>query len=102
MKKHLEFYMQCMKNGCIMPVVESEFDGGLCSIADVGLIDNSLFEELFVPENAENARGYWADIPVAPDLFWAYGRFLAYGRRYKFNELRQTIVLLMAAYNGEL
>lgn len=79
--KHLQFYIDCISDE-IMPQV------GLCSCAFVGLIDGKLLL-LFKPEDASIFD------------FWASG-IPHRAFHFKFTELRQTIVLFMAAIAGEL
>lgn len=78
--KHLQFYMDCIETK-EMP------NAGLCCNAWRGYIDEDILD-LFAPKN-ESPFAYWAN-----------------RRRndcaYKFNYLRQTIVLFMAAINNEL
>lgn len=79
--KHLQFYMDCISDE-IMPQV------GLCNCGWTGLIDGNLLL-LFKPEDA-SVFDYWASgIKHNPCAF-------------NFTELRQTIVLFMAALNNEL
>lgn len=87
--KHLQFYIDCMNNGGKMPVIQkSIYKGGLCSMADGGLISQEIFE-LF--SYGQPSVLYWAS-----DSEW-YNY-----NKHGFTELRQTIVLLMAAINNEL
>lgn len=79
--KHLQFYMDCVKNG-EMP------KAGLCACS----WNDYIYEELlmlFKPDHA-GAFSYWAS------------QKKGYTECYKFNKLRQAIVLLMAAINDEL
>lgn len=78
--KHLKFYMDCMAKR-EMP------KAGLCCCSWCGYIDENILE-LFEPHNA------------VPFAYWASRRRNSCA--YKFNNLRQTIVLFMAAINGEL
>ena len=91
--KHLRFYIDCMNNGSMMPVVESDYRGGLCSISDAGLIDQKIFN-LF--SFGKSDFHFWATEDAREDSY------LFSNRRNEFTELRQTIVLLMAAINNEL
>lgn len=77
--RHLRFYMDCIEKK-EMPRC------GLCSCAWSGYIDVELLN-LFTPYNC-SVFSYWAAGRVAnPDTF---------------TQLRQTIVLFMAAINNEL
>lgn len=80
-RKHLQFYMDCMKKR------QTPRDG-LCSCAWGGYIDEELLM-LFKPE--------WASIWS----YWAAGERVRI-KYNKFTSLRQTIVLFMAAINNEL
>jgi hypothetical protein len=86
--KHLQFYMDCMKNECRMPYIKGKYYGGLCSIANRNVIDKSLFR-LFA--YSQNDFKYWASEDDRP-----------YSDRFVFTGLRQTIVLFMACLNNEL
>lgn len=86
--KHLLFYMYCMKNGGIMPVRSGLYKGGLCLMAESKDIDQNLLD-MFA--EGKSIYHYWAD--ESSDTC---------ANRFIFNELRQTIVLLMAAINNEL
>jgi hypothetical protein len=74
--KYLRFYEECMRAGR-MP------KSGLCS----SIMAQEL-RELFQPESVQ-----WYDYWASED--WGEDTFV-------FNETRQTIVLLLAAMNGEL
>lgn len=79
--KHLQFYMDCVKNG-EMP------KAGLCACS----WNDYIYEELlmlFKPDHA-GAFSYWASLKGG------------YDECFKFTKLRQTIVLFMAAINNEL
>lgn len=79
--KHLQFYLDCVKDNYRMPSF------GLCSCAKEGHIDISVLE-LFKPTD------------VSEYAYWASGsRNNCY---FKFTSLRQNIVLLMACLNNEL
>lgn len=78
--KHLQFYINCSKKQ-EMP------RAGLCCCAWGGYIKEEVLE-LFQPESA------------SPFSYWA--RRSEYESPFKFNILRQTIVLFMAAINNEL
>lgn len=80
--KHLQFYMHCVQNG-EMP------RPGLCKCSWGDYISEELLM-LFKPEDV-GIFSYWASLKIKK-----------YDDCYKFNELRQTIVLLMAAINNEL
>lgn len=90
--KHLQFYMDCMKLEARMPYLLSSYQGGLCSMAECNLISKKLF--VLFSEDQES-YSYWADGQTTKihDCF---------DRRSQFTELRQTIVLFMAAINNEL
>ncbi len=85
--KHLKFYMDCMENGK-MPHC------GLCIAAEEGIISETLLR-LFEPSVELNL--FRKNIYL---VFWASGSYKALA--WKFTELRQTIVLLMACQNNEL
>lgn len=78
--KYLQFYMDCMKNQ-EMP------KAGLCCCSWTGYIEEKQLD-LFIPSG------------VNPFAYWCNKR--KDECPYKFNKLRQTIVLFMAAINGEL
>lgn len=80
-RKHLHFYVNHSHSG-VMPRC------GLCGCAWGGLIEGSLLA-LFKPEEV-SIFDYWASGKPHNDA------------KFAFTELRQTIVLLMAAINGEL
>lgn len=94
MGKHLDFYITCIERGK-MPT------DGLCAAVTTRRIDMETFD-LFIPTDDDfqqlNKEGkctsYWAgdlpDFDVSPETFTG------------FTPLRQTIVLFMAAINGEL
>lgn len=88
--KHLQFYMDCMKNGSIP-------DFGLCNSLKSGLLD------LFIPTKENESMLRREGVSV---LFWGAGmpsdNRYDYERWYSFTPLRQTIVLFMAAISGEL
>jgi hypothetical protein len=87
--EHLQFYMDCMNNGCQMPNdLYSMYKGGLCKMANIGYISNELLK-LF--SDGMSDYDYWACSDGQP-----------YESRFNFNSLRQTIVLFMAAINNEL
>lgn len=80
-KKHLRFYMDCLKKG-EMP------KAGLCACSwNDYICEESLI--LFKPDSV-GIFSYWASEKGG------------YNECYKFNKLRQTIVLFMAAINNEL
>lgn len=94
--KHLAFYKECMETG------ELTYTGpgsGLCQSARDGHIDQDLLryfepdaDQVFILE-AENLSNGW----------WASGLKRNDDEKYTaFTPLRQTIVLFMAAINGEL
>lgn len=72
-KKYLKFWKQCVTHGHIMPTA------GLCS--SLGWTKDLA---LFMPTGVKDYE-FWA----GSDL-------------YNFNELRETIVLFLAAMNGEI
>lgn len=83
-KKYLEFYNKCMTTG-VMPYKENkETCGGLCSIFPRS-------EELKLMSPDDKRLWYWGH----SDEYWN-------GDGTTFTELRQTIVLFMAAMNNEL
>jgi len=91
--KHLQFYMDCM-------ITNQMPNDGLCICTDDcgGVLSNYLLE-LFYPSYEECAK---LDMEGKSSAYWASGT-----KRHKndfdvFTELRQTIVLFMAAMNGEL
>lgn len=87
--KHLQFYIDCHKN--------KELPGfGLCYCARHGHIDSSIFE-LFEPTICDEDNL----IAEGHDLsYWASGDEGI--NAFKFTPLRQSIILFMAAINGEL
>lgn len=98
MKKHLEFYKQCMETGCL---ASNGLGTGLCAAAEAGFIDKQLLRIMQPTDLDENeliAEGY-------SNGWWGSGMLLMDGhdeKRYSFTTLRQTIVLFMAAMNDEL
>lgn len=105
MGKHLDFYNSCMSNEGALPEIEL-YDcpnyqvDGLCECAEYKLVDAELLE-LFMPTDDDlykltedgYPRMYWGD--GMPDDNWLE-------RTDQLTPLRQTIVLFMAAINGEL
>lgn len=100
-KKHLQFYMDCMKTKELLRA-------GLCECSKNGDIsirllelfrptnENlvTLFKEGYIPE--PHSHTYWSS-EVKVNKYYN-----VFEREYKFNPLRQTIVLFMAAIAGEL
>lgn len=93
MGKHLKFYEECMKAG-VLPHC------GLCHCAAIGLIDHETLER-FEPtyEDVKEAGNNMDSVYWASDMDYDKHDFL---RMRSFTELRQTIVLFMAAIKGEL
>lgn len=79
--KHLRFYLACIKNGHEMP------KAGLCACAWFDFINEEILM-MFKPAKA-GMFSYLASLKKGQDY-------------YEFTGLRQTIVLFMAAINGEL
>lgn len=99
MKKHLEFYKQCMEAGRL---ASHEFGSSLCAAADADLIDKQLLRIMQPTDRDEfeltaegYSNGWWGSgVPVCSintEEKW-----------FGFTPLRQTIVLFMAAMNNEL
>jgi hypothetical protein len=86
--KHLKFYFDCLNNDGIMPRHNGVYQGGLCLMVESNEIDKEIFN-LFSED--QHVFSYWAD---ESDYCWE--------NRYAFSDLRQTIVLFMAAINDEL
>lgn len=91
--KYLKFYYECMESGLIP-------DEGLCNCEN--FINVSEFKEIFEPEELEKSELrrsglsslYWGSgLPVFDDTF---------SKKRTFSELRQNMVLLLAAMNNEL
>lgn len=98
MGKHLDFYKKCMAKNK-MPYKYGIHNGGLCGIAyNTNLIDKELLE-LFNPTD-DDALAY----RISGTGYWGYEHEDEGHGGYstKFTTLRQTIVLFMAAMNGEL
>lgn len=92
--KHLDFYYECLEKNRLP-------HKGLCNCALTGLISPGLLIH-FIPDSEELfslgmnglSQGWWAsDVEFLGDTFT---------KEYGFSELRQNIVLLMAAMNNEL
>lgn len=92
--QHLDFYYECLEKNRLP-------HKGLCTCVDKGLISPGLFIR-FIPNSEELwslsmnglSLGWWAsDVEFLGDTFT---------KEYGFTELRQNIVLLMAAMNDEL
>lgn len=79
--KHLKFYFSCISNGFEMP------KAGLCACSWCDFINEEILM-MFKPDEA-GMFSYWASLKKGQDY-------------YEFTGLRQTIVLFMAAMNGEL
>ena len=104
-KKHLQFYYDCMATGRL-PFLNGSFSlkGGLCQAAECFLIDGELLD-LFQPsidevsklENLHMAAGFWGSEMTIEEVFKNPDDCY-----YAFTPLRQTVVLFMAAMNGEL
>jgi len=86
--KYLKFHFDCLESG-VLP------SDGLCN----SLLGNSI--QLFEPTDLDFKRLFKEGLPVA---YWGCGcRYGSlYERAYKYTPLRQTIVLFLAAMNGEL
>lgn len=93
--KHLQFYMDCMKRG-VMP------SSGLCiNTEDCGGPLSEELLHLFIPTDEElialakkgYSASYWGSGMITNDYDILYDAF---------SQLRQTIVLFMAAISGEL
>jgi hypothetical protein len=92
---HLQFYMDCMKHG-VMP------KSGICiNTVDCGGPLSQELLYLFTPTDDDRIRlakkgyntSYWAAGIITMDQDKIYD---------EFTPLRQTIILFMAAINGEL
>lgn len=99
--KHLQFYMDCMKNKG-MP------RAGLCACAESGIISVFILHR-FIPNHEEITLLYEGQYLIAcnKDGYWGAGTkannsYNIHEREHGFTSLRQTIVLFMAAINGEL
>lgn len=98
MGKHLDFYYECMATGRL----KEAYGSGLCGNALYFYIDKKLLD-LFTP-TAEDEKtlddegcsiGWWGyEVPLFKSSVDE--------RLHSFTPLRQTIVLFMAAINGEL
>jgi hypothetical protein len=86
--KHLKFYLDCMESDGTMPRRQGVIQGGLCSMVESNEIDKDLFK-LF--SEGQCKFDYWAD-----------DTDMSFENRFIFSNLRQTIVLFMAAINNEL
>ena len=93
MKKHLNFYKKCMKTGYLPDTLLS---GGLCNYAKLGEL-NLEFLKLFKPtdddEKVLKKNGLCT-------VYWASGISnldTSHEQSHKFTNLRQTIVLFLAA-----
>lgn len=103
MGKHLDFYYECMATGRL----KDTFGSGLCGNALYSYIDNELLN-LFIPTLEDEKKlldegcsiGWWGyEVP----LFESWGFESSVDEKlHSFTPLRQTIVLFMAAINGEL
>lgn len=96
-KKHLDFFINNTQEVHINhPESGRMIYEGLCVVAMVEWIDEDLLD-LFEPTEQDDkwleweghSRAYWGS--GSADMGW-----------YQFTPLRQTIVLFMAAMNGEL
>lgn len=101
-KIHLEYYQKCMKaGGYLLKVyqdkhVRGDTYYGLCMAATNGAIDRALLE-MFTPSRRES---WTLETEGTDSIYWGSGKDdPEYG---KFTPLRQTIVLFMAAWEGEL
>ena len=93
-KKHLNFYKTNLQSG-VIPW------GGLCGSTDEGLLDECT---LYLLSPTDNDIGDLAHEGLST-LYWGSGLPAILSDREKslpFTELRQTIVLFMAAINNEL
>lgn len=94
--KYLELYYEWMEKGEVIETPHTYTYGGLCSTE---LFNSKDFWDLFKPEDTER-------VGVHQHAYWAAGvRFKTAKNRkctHGFTPLRQTIVLFLAAMNGEL
>lgn len=93
---YLNFYYKCIEKGEIPYRVAEKTSGGLCSI-----FGKRRVFKLITPHEgttANNDSWYWG-YSVDGDTSWQY--HLGH-KDTSFTELRQTLVLLMAALNNEL
>jgi len=85
-----------MSEGEKIPYLSGHYNGGLCGVAyNSDLIDKILLS--VIEPTIDNA----IEFNISRTGFWGYD---SYGIEYatKFTELRQNIVLFMAAMNNEL
>lgn len=88
--KYLKFHFECMETGRMKIT-------GLCKA-----FRNDEFFKLIDPDNGDN-NSYWGfDGERNPDEMEIATEVECDNRRYKYTELRQTVVLFMAAMNNEL
>jgi len=98
-RKHLKYYKECMVAGKMGT-------DGLCSAARFDIIDQQTLE-LFTPSD-DDIKQLVEDkqLTVGSSLmysYWVSGVIMSHpGRVNEFTELRQTIILFMAAINNEL
>lgn len=93
-KKHIDFYNKYIQTG-MLP------DQGLCCCALSGIIDRQLLKIMEPTDNdykdlraEEISTVYWAcGLPANLD---------DHEKKWPFTPLRQTVILFMAAMNGEL
>lgn len=92
-KKHLSFYKKCMSDKTI-PFA------GLCGCSTNRLLDRGLLD-FMSPTSIDRVQLENEGLSRA---FWGSGLNNSSGNRliFEFTELRQTIVLFMAAINNEL
>ena len=102
-QKHLDFYNQCMETG-YLPLVDFGKLTGLCGCADRKQISKkklALFEPT-IADDSELCRGNFSTGWWGYDVKYSDTRFNIKDRESKFTPLRQTIILFIAAMNGEL
>ena len=90
--KHMDYHNRCMQTG------ETIGGYGLCHEALCGRIDPKTLE-LFEPTDEDKKWLIWEGKSVG---YWGIDGPYDYMTYDKFTPLRQTIVLFMAAMNGEL
>lgn len=96
--KHLAFYEECMETGNLK-YGNSRIGSGLCQSARDGYIDSALLSRFVPTEEDED----FLDAEHLSTGWWGSGLDWQDSKKYtSFTPLRQTIVLFMAAINGEL
>lgn len=96
---YLELHEKLLGEGLASP--EETCGGGLCNVLFNGglLEDNGLFKSMFIEGINMSTDGVYWGYDGTPEK----GNLGAGNRRfYEYTPLRQNIVLLMAAINGEL